>query len=75
MEVYDPWADFDKVKENYGIELIKDKEDLGEYDAIVEAVSHREFEELELKQYSKDSATVVYDIKGALPKDKVDARL
>jgi len=33
------------------------------------------FEELELNQYNKDGATVVYDIKGALQKDKVDARL
>ena len=75
VEVYDPWADFDEVKAEYGIELIKDKEDLVKYDAIVEAVAHREFGELDLGHYSKDGATVIYDIKGALPKDKVDARL
>ena len=75
VEVYDPWADFDEVKEEYGIELLKEKADLGTYNAIVAAVAHREFEELELNQCSKDGATVIYDIKGALPKDKVDARL
>ena len=53
----------------------KRKADLSTYNAIVAAVAHREFEELELNQYSKAGATVVYDIKGALPKDKVDARL
>ena len=75
VEVYDPWADFDEVKEEYGLELIREKKDLSTYNAIVAVVAHREFEELELNQYSKAGATVVYDIKGALPKDKVDARL
>ena len=75
VEVYDPWADFDEVKEEYGIELIKEKADLATYDAIVAAVSHREFEELDLGKFSKDGATFIYDIKEALPKDKVDARL
>ena len=75
MEVYDPWADYEEVKAEYGIDLIKEKEDLNHYDAIVEAVAHREFEKLDLGNYSKDGATVIYDIKGALPKDKVDARL
>ncbi|MFP4449282.1 MAG: nucleotide sugar dehydrogenase [Bacteroidales bacterium] len=75
VEVYDPWADFEEVKEEYGIELLKEKEDMSTYDAIVAAVSHREFEELELNKYRKDGATVIYDIKGALPKETVDARL
>ncbi len=75
VEVYDPWADFDEVKAEYGIELIKEKEDLSKYDAIVEAVAHREFDSLDFSQYSKNRATVVYDIKGALPKETVDARL
>ncbi|MBS3772219.1 MAG: Vi polysaccharide biosynthesis UDP-N-acetylglucosamine C-6 dehydrogenase TviB, partial [Bacteroidales bacterium] len=75
VEIYDPWADFDEVKEEYGIELLKEKADLATYDAIVAAVSHRELEELNIGQYSRDGATVIYDIKGALPKEKVDARL
>ncbi|MCF8335223.1 MAG: nucleotide sugar dehydrogenase [Bacteroidales bacterium] len=75
VEVYDPWADFEEVKAEYDIELIKQKEELGTYDAIVAAVAHREFNALDPNQYSKDGTTVVYDIKGALPKDIVDARL
>jgi UDP-N-acetyl-D-galactosamine dehydrogenase len=63
------------VKDEYGIDLIKQQDDLGTYDAIVVAVAHREFEAVDLSQYSKDGATVAYDIKGALPKDAVDARL
>ena len=53
----------------------KKKADLSTYSAIVAAVAHREFDELDMNQYSKDGATVIYDIKEALPKDKVDARL
>ena len=53
----------------------KEKADLTTCNAIVAAVSHREFDELDLNQYGKDGATIIYDIKGALPKDKVDARL
>ena len=75
VEVYDPWADYEEVKAEYGIDLLREKKDLKTYDAIVAAVAHREFDELELGQYSKDGTTVIYDIKGALPKDKVDARL
>ena len=75
VEVYDPWADFEEVKHEYSIELIKREEDLRTYDAIVAAVSHDEFDALDLNQYSKNGATVVYDIKGALPKETVDARL
>ena len=75
VEVYDPWADFEEVKDEYGIELVKKKDELGKYNAIVAAVAHREFDELSLKHYSHDEATVVYDIKGALPKDAVDVRL
>jgi hypothetical protein len=41
----------------------------------VAAVNHEEFDKLDLKQYSKDGTTVVYDIKGFMPKDTVDERL
>lgn len=75
VEVYDPWADFEEVKYEYGIELIKQQKKLNTYDAIVAAVAHREFDQLNLKYYSKEGYTVIYDIKGALPKNKVDARL
>ena len=75
VEVYDPWADFDEVKEEYAIELLKGKADLATYDAILAAFAHREFDELDFCQFKKDGATVIYDIKVASPKEEVDARL
>jgi len=76
IEVYDPWADFNEVKEEYGIELIKQKDELESYDAIVAAVAHKEFHLLNLNEHSReDGRTVLYDIKGIFPKESCDSRL
>lgn len=70
--VFDPHADSQEVKEEYGIELIDSME--GEYDALVLAVSHDEFIGLDWKMLRKKTA-VIYDVKSILPKDIVDGRL
>ncbi len=72
VDVYDPWADSSEVEREYGFELLTDITQ--SYDAIVLAVAHKEFESLDLDRY-KNPNTVVFDIKGLLPKDKADARL
>ncbi len=72
VDVYDPWADSSEVQREYGFELLTDITQ--SYDAIVLAVAHKEFESLDLDKY-KNPNTVVFDIKGLLPKDKADARL
>ncbi len=72
VDVYDPWADSSEVEREYGFELLTDIRQ--SYDAIVLAVAHKEFESLDLDRY-KNPNTVVFDIKGLLPKDKADARL
>ena len=46
VDVYDPWADREEVKKEYGIEL-KDNININDYDGVVLAVSHKEFKELE----------------------------
>ena len=76
VETYDPWADPKEVKKEYGIDLIS-KEHLrnnGYYDAVVLAVSHNNFLELDY-QLLKNNQTIIYDVKGMLPKDIVDERL
>ncbi|PIY10037.1 MAG: Vi polysaccharide biosynthesis protein VipA/TviB [Flexibacter sp. CG_4_10_14_3_um_filter_32_15] len=72
VEVYDPWADTAEVKHEYNLDLIK--EPTGNYDAIVLAVSHKEFEALDFENL-KHEKTVIYDIKGKFDKSKVTARL
>jgi UDP-N-acetyl-D-galactosamine dehydrogenase len=47
---------------------------MGDYDAVVLAVSHREFINMDVTQYRNGNA-VVFDIKGLLPKEIADGRL
>jgi UDP-N-acetyl-D-glucosamine/UDP-N-acetyl-D-galactosamine dehydrogenase len=74
VDIYDPWADVEEVKLEYGIEIIKEFPVDSGYGAIILAVAHSQFRELDL-QHHKDSGTIIYDVKGILPKEMVDARL
>ncbi len=76
VTVYDPWADQEEVKEEYGINTVKDPKNLEgkKYDAIILAVAHNEFNDLKLDDL-KNSDAVVYDCKGVLDRDQIDARL
>ncbi len=72
VDVYDPWADKEEVKREYGIDLLTkdDKLKLNEYDAVVLAVAHDEFKNMDIK--SSDHQ-VVYDLKSILKES--DGRL
>ena len=75
-ELYDPWADPAEVKHEYNVDTIKDLDKLsGNYDAIIVAVGHREFFDLNYDKLKKNSSSVIYDIKGILDKDIVNGRL
>jgi len=75
VDVFDPWASKDEVKHEYGFDLFDDASQLqASYDAIVLAVSHNEFLELDLQKL-KSEIGVIFDVKSLLPKDSVDARL
>ena len=78
VDVYDPWADKEEVKREYNIELIDNGElRMENYDGIVLAVAHNEFEELnsQLSIIHSQSNKVIYDIKGFFDKNIVDGRL
>ena len=74
VDVYDPWANPDEVKHEYGVEISSGKNipDLNDYSAIILAVSHKEFADLKIQ---KSESQVVFDVKGYLKKEDVDARL
>ncbi|EAY29772.1 nucleotide sugar dehydrogenase [Microscilla marina] len=72
VEVHDPHADKHEVMEEYGLDLI-DQPD-GQYEGIMLAVSHTEFENFPLSTYKKENA-IVYDVKAFFNKEQVDARL
>ena len=69
VDVYDPWADAKEVKKEYNIELLKEL-DTSKYEAIVLAVAHNEFKDIDL---SKRGDAVLFDIKSIL--DESDGRL
>jgi len=76
VDTYDPWADPQEVREEYGVKLVsKDQlQSNGAYNAIVLAVAHEKFNELDISKLKSDD-TIVYDVKGILPKEIVDERL
>jgi UDP-N-acetyl-D-galactosamine dehydrogenase len=72
MDIYDPWADKEEVAHEYGVHPVGHPE--GPYDAVILAVSHNAFLEMDLKALVKDGG-VLYDVKSILPKEIVDGRL
>ena len=63
------------MKHEYGLDLISSSNDLkSNYDAIILAVSHKEFLEVSIDHLKSDKC-VVFDVKSLLPIDTVDARL
>ncbi len=72
VDVFDPWADPAEVKHEYGLDLAPKPG--SDYDAVVLAVAHNEFKELDIKALGNKNA-IIYDIKGLLDKSIVDERL
>ncbi len=63
FDVYDPLADPDEVKAEYGIDLITSRSDLKpQYEGIMVAVAHDEFKSLDLKEL-KAQQGVIFDVK------------
>ena len=74
ITIYDPWANAAHVEHEYGIKVVNQLPQGKQYDAVILAVAHKEFMELDIRNLTK-SNSVVYDVKGILPRDIVDARL
>lgn len=74
VDLWDPWANAEEVKEVYGINIINKIPAHQKYDAIVLAVAHREFLLLDFDEL-KNHDTVIFDAKAILSRDIVDSRL
>jgi UDP-N-acetyl-D-galactosamine dehydrogenase len=72
IDLFDPWVDPSDLKLEYNLKLLENLENK-KYDAIVVAVPHSKFKNLNL-DILKNKNCVVYDIKGFL-KDKYDESL
>ncbi len=75
VDIFDPWASAEEVKNEYGVDLTTEKENLkNNYDAVILAVSHKEFKELDLSQFV-NGKHVKFDVKSILDKKNIDSRL
>jgi UDP-N-acetyl-D-glucosamine/UDP-N-acetyl-D-galactosamine dehydrogenase len=72
VEVFDPQADAKEVQHEYGFELTKTLNK--KYHAVVLAVNHAEFNNLNWDEI-RNERSVVYDVKGSLSRSLVTARL
>ena len=71
--VFDPWADKDEVMHEYGWEVVNELPE-GPFQSAILAVSHNEFAKLNIRELVVEGG-VVYDVKGILSRDQIDARL
>ena len=78
IKVYDPWANPEIVKKHYDINIEQDFASIKneKYDTIILAVSHNEFLNIDIRSLLRDRVnSIVYDVKGVLPKEIIDGRL
>ncbi len=77
IDVYDPWVNIAEAEHEYNITPVTEKPTDGQYDAIILAVSHRQFKEMGLDKIKALGKTnsVIYDIKYLFPAGSVDGRL
>lgn len=75
ITVFDPWASPERVKHEYGIDIVN-KLPHEKYSAAIIAVAHRQFREMEIDFNSLlEDNHVIYDVKAILPREIVDGRL
>lgn len=81
-DIYDPWANSDEVKWEFGIMLMGNNDtlergnaiDLAKYKAVILTVAHDEFKMIDFS-VCKGLGTIVFDCKGVIPREYADARL
>ena len=73
ITIYDPWANPAIAKHEYHVE-INDELPTQKYDAIILAVAHHKFEDINITNLVKDG-NIIYDVKSILPCTVFDQRL
>lgn len=74
LTVYDPWANPEEVKHEYGVTTTDQLPEKGKFNAVILAVAHKEFLNNDWKEWLADGG-IIYDVKSCLDKASVDARL
>lgn len=74
VEVYDPWAKPEEVMHEYGVEVLNELPTTRTFDAVILAVAHDKFRDLDISKITNGNK-VVYDVKGVLHEDFLDGKL
>ncbi|WP_187260572.1 nucleotide sugar dehydrogenase [Pontibacter beigongshangensis] len=74
VDIFDPWANAEEVRHEYGVEIERSLNESKVYNAVVVAVAHNEFLSIDFTRFKRDNA-VIFDTKACLNRDLVDARL
>jgi UDP-N-acetyl-D-galactosamine dehydrogenase len=74
VDLYDPWVCAEELKEEYGVNVMKDLDLSKKYEAIILAVAHEEFMQFDFEKHYKQGA-VVFDAKAMVDRHWVDGRL
>lgn len=77
VDLLDPYAGAEEVRREYGLDTVRNRFDEirpEEYDAVVLAVAHRQFLEIDFTRF-RHPGCVIYDVKSVLPRELVDGRL
>ena len=72
ISIYDPYISSLEVKNEFNVNLITEFE---KYNAIILAVAHDNFKQIDIENLKSDEGSVIYDIKSFLEKKSVDGRL
>jgi UDP-N-acetyl-D-galactosamine dehydrogenase len=73
VDIFDPHANADEVEKEHNIKMVS-QIDI-QYDAIILAVGHSVFLNLDLKMIKKGNNAVIFDTKSFLDRNLIDARL
>jgi len=74
VDILDPWASAIEVKHEYGVDILNKLDENKKYAAIVLAVAHDEFKDIDFEKYFK-GGTVIFDAKAVVDRRWVDGRL
>ncbi len=77
IEIWDPWADADEARHEYGIDIERHEPARSRYDAVVMAVAHCAFQEMGARKVRAlgRPGSVFFDLKGVFDKHESDGRL
>lgn len=73
VDVYDPWADPEEVKQEYGLDILT-KLNSKKYKAVVIAVAHNEFLEIDFNVIKENDA-IIFDTKACINREIINGRL